>query len=117
MLRVATAIVRAWTTFYTWRMSATLRQERCAEIESDLWEFQQDRTESGSLEVAAQMLLRLVLGVPDDLGWRLEHTANSIRSEGRSMCSSSTASRRRFLIRFGASIGVSVHYRSDPSRN
>ena len=83
MRRFAIAIVRAWTSLYTWRMSATLREERRAEIESDLWEFQHDRTESGSLEIAAQMLLRLVLGVPDDLGWRLEHTAvETERSHG-----------------------------------
>ena len=83
MLQLAIAVVRAWTSLYTWRMSATLREERRAEIESDVWEFQHDRRISGSLEVAAQMLLRLLLGMPDDLGWRLEHTAlESERSHG-----------------------------------
>jgi len=83
MLQLAIAVVRAWTSLYTWRMSATLREERRAEIESDVWEFQHDRRKSGSLEVAAQMLLRLLLGMPDDLGWRLEHTAlESERSHG-----------------------------------
>jgi uncharacterized protein (TIGR03435 family) len=83
MLRVAIAIVRAWTSFYTWRMSATLRQERRAEIESDLWEFQRDAGENHSLNVAAHVLLRFLLGIPDDVGWRVEHTtAESARARG-----------------------------------
>src|SRR5882757_3322934 len=73
MLRFAVAVVRAWTSLYTWRMSKTLQEERRAEIESDLWEFQRDAADSDPLSVASHMLLRLLIGIPDDLGWRAEH--------------------------------------------
>jgi uncharacterized protein (TIGR03435 family) len=54
-------------------MSQTLQEERRAEIESDLWEFQHDVAGRHSLCVPAHMLLRLLSGIPDDLGWRAEH--------------------------------------------
>jgi len=53
-------------------MPEALRQTRRAEIESDLWESQHERRPESDLGVAAQMWLRLVRGVPDDLLWRLE---------------------------------------------
>ena len=74
-LRVAIATVRAWTRIYTWRMPAALREERRAEIESDLWEFQEDTAGAGGLRPAAHVLVRLVLGIPDDVCWRMEQSA------------------------------------------
>jgi uncharacterized protein (TIGR03435 family) len=56
-------------------MSITLREERRAEIESDLWESQHDEAKTDSLDVAAHILFRLLVGIPDDLGWRAEHAA------------------------------------------
>ena len=75
MLRLALAVVRAWTALYTWRMSTTLREDRRAEIESDLWEFLHYRAGSDSLSIAAHMFIRLLIGIPDDLGWRLDQVA------------------------------------------
>lgn len=70
MVRFAIAIARGWTRLYTWSMPARLRDERRAEIESDMWEFLQDSDDRRS--PGAQILFRLVMGVPDDLGWRIE---------------------------------------------
>src|SRR5438094_8714239 len=47
LLRLAIAFVRKWTRVYTARMSPELREARRAEIESDLWEVQQDRIARG----------------------------------------------------------------------
>jgi len=71
-LRCAVCLVRAWTRGYTWRLDAMTRDARLAEIESDLWEFQNDPIGSGSLRPAMHILARLALGIPADLGWRLE---------------------------------------------
>ena len=74
-MRVAIAAVRAWTRVYTWRMPAALREGRRAEIESDLWEFQEDAAGRRGPGHAAHVLFRLVLGIPDDLCWRMEQAA------------------------------------------
>jgi hypothetical protein len=68
---LATSLVRAWTHAYTWRLEPAVRDRRRAEIESELWEFEQD-PERGK-HPAAHMLVRLLVGIPDDLSWRAEH--------------------------------------------
>lgn len=72
-LDLAGALVRAWTLTYTWRLEPAVRDRRRAEIESELWEFQQD-PERGAYP-AAHMVVRLLAGIPDDLSWRAEHQA------------------------------------------
>jgi hypothetical protein len=72
-LEVVSALVRAWTHLYTSRVEPRIRDTRRAEIASDLWEFQQD-PERGTYP-AAHVLARLLIGIPDDLVWRAEHTA------------------------------------------
>jgi uncharacterized protein (TIGR03435 family) len=71
-LRLAIACVRAWTRLYTWRMPREPQETRRAEIESDLWESQRDAAGGDRLESAPHILLRLLIGIPDDLGWRVE---------------------------------------------
>jgi hypothetical protein len=66
-------IVRAWTRLYTWRLPAAVRQRRCAEIESDLWEFERDSIGTSPLVVAAHVVARLMFGMHADLAWRGEH--------------------------------------------
>jgi hypothetical protein len=70
-LVAACAIVRAWTCVYTWRLPAYVRDARRAEIASDLWECRQDPAYGSNLRAALHVLLRLLLGVPDDLEWRV----------------------------------------------
>jgi uncharacterized protein (TIGR03435 family) len=67
--------VRGWTWLYTWHMSSLCRETRRAEIESDLWEFQCDAAEDHRLRSALHILVRLLIGIPDDLGWRVEQGA------------------------------------------
>lgn len=69
-LGFASAIVRAWTHAYTWRLEAAVRDRRRAEIDSELWEFQQD-PERGNY-AALHVIARLLIGIPDDLSWRAE---------------------------------------------
>jgi hypothetical protein len=74
-LGAALATVRGWTRLYTTRMEPALRDARRAEIESDLWELHEDARRRGASPtlIAIHMLLRLVLGIADDLAWRAEH--------------------------------------------
>jgi hypothetical protein len=78
-LELAIALVRLWTRVYTARMSPRLGAARRAEIESDLWEFQQDRVGRGSLPPIVHVLVRLVRGIPDDLCWRAAHASVAVR--------------------------------------
>ena len=72
LLRFAVSLVRGWTRAYTWRMPSDLGEFRCAEIESDLWELQQDLDRGRGLSPAAQVLGRFFMGLPDDVFWRVE---------------------------------------------
>jgi hypothetical protein len=69
-LDTANAIVRTWTSLYTARLPDTTRDDRRAEIESDLWELAHDVDDPDALAPAVLVLARLVRGVPDDLQWR-----------------------------------------------
>jgi hypothetical protein len=76
-LGVSSAIVRGWTRLYTWRLPALARDTRRAEIDSDLWEYSQDRgAEPGvasALASALHVIARLIAGIPDDVSWRVSH--------------------------------------------
>ena len=52
----AVAVLRAWTHVYTWRLDPGLRERRRAEIESDLWEFQQDPAANRGLNPTLHVL-------------------------------------------------------------
>ena len=83
LLRFAVAAVRAWTWLYTRRVEPALAEARREDIESDLWEYQHDPT-SDDRHPAVHILTRLVMGVPSDLGWRVEHVPSvdqTIRSK------------------------------------
>ncbi len=72
---VALALTRAWTRLYTYRMPQEAREARRAEIDSDLWEWEQDLRATGRGVDAAHAVARLLGGVADDLSWRLEQTS------------------------------------------
>ncbi len=73
LLPAAIALARAWTRLYTWRLPPSLRESRRAEIESDLWESCHDAGQR--LSPAVQVIVRLLLGIPDDLQWRMTHAS------------------------------------------
>jgi hypothetical protein len=52
-------------------MSEDLRENRIAEIESDLWELQHDPV-SRRLHPSLHIVARLIMGVPCDVCWRVE---------------------------------------------
>ena len=70
-LHLAIVLVRVWTRIYTWRLPHAICESRRAEIESDLWESRHDR--AAGIASAFQMIARLLLGIPDDLTWRVAH--------------------------------------------
>ena len=57
-----------WVGWYTRGLSERAREERWAEIESDLWEHRADAGPGG--RTAFALLSRTVRGVPADLSWR-----------------------------------------------
>jgi len=85
LIDLAINCVRAWTWLYTWRMPTAPREMRRAEIASDLWESQRDATAGDGLGGALHILLRLLIGIPDDLGWRVEQAAATGALEQGSM--------------------------------
>jgi hypothetical protein len=69
--RVVIALIRGWTRIYTFRVPAPIGQQRRDGIESDLWESQHD-PDGGAFAGARQLAIRLVLGMPSDVVWRVE---------------------------------------------
>ena len=72
--RAAIAAMRAWTTLYTSGLPIEQRDARREEIDSDLWESVND-TATDRRTLALQIAVRLIAGIPDDLGWRSEQAA------------------------------------------
>jgi TonB family protein len=73
--RAAAATVRLWTHIYTYGLPSTIRDARREEIASDLWHATRDPENSSVWRLGLQTLLRLLLGLPDDLQWRVEQQA------------------------------------------
>jgi len=71
----ATACVRAWTWLYTQGLPGNERTARRNEIASDLWECQCDAAAGPGFGSSLHLLVRLLIGIPDDLGWRVEHAS------------------------------------------
>ena len=68
----ASAAVRKWVRFYTWRVPPAVAAERRELIESDLWDETQAAQWLGETNVLGrQRLSRLVRGMPADVTWRL----------------------------------------------
>jgi len=65
----AAACVRCWTRVYTWRLPDAVRDRRREEIESDLWESSQD-PQMADRQFVMQTMMRLAVGMADDLAWR-----------------------------------------------
>ena len=75
--------VRAWVRLYTAGLPSGLRDDRREEVDGDLWEQVHD-AETGQRDgppLATHLMLRMLLGLPDDLLWRLAHISS--RDQGR----------------------------------
>jgi hypothetical protein len=66
------SLVRGWTTVYTLGLATEDRARRQQEIESDVWESLND---PDAAPHSLTLLARLIAGIPDDLGWRVEQPA------------------------------------------
>jgi hypothetical protein len=74
LLDLAISTTRGWTGAYTRGLPQDVRAERREEIDCDLWE-QRRLAELGresALGTATHVLFRLILGMPEDLLWRIE---------------------------------------------
>jgi hypothetical protein len=71
----ATTVVRGWVGLYTRGLLPDLRDGRRAEIESDLWAQAEESAMAGHppITLDIEMVTRLVLGIPADIGWRWSH--------------------------------------------
>ena len=69
---LAARLTQRWVRAYTAHLDPARRDTRRAELASDLWEHEADakRRGLGSIRVNAQMVRRLVAGIPADLSWR-----------------------------------------------
>ena len=85
LLRPAVGCVRLWTKIYTSGLPSDVRETRRAEIASDVWHSVHDPDCDAPWKLALQMILRLLLGVPNDLGWRAEHLTAPERSRIRAV--------------------------------
>jgi hypothetical protein len=97
--RFVSALTRIWTTFYTVGLSGSLRQARRAEIESDLWDQQYFAFLQGEprSQTASHIFLRLLLGVPSDVAWRV--TAGfGAQKEGSVMIAESSTNRITLVV-------------------
>jgi hypothetical protein len=90
LLVLAVSIVRTWTRVYTWRMQPAMREARCAEVESDLWEFRRDPRRERGINPAVQVVVRMLLGMPDDLRWRAAHPSVRERPVWRTIALTAT---------------------------
>jgi hypothetical protein len=68
-------LVRGWVDLYTRGVPAGLRAARRDEIDDDLWCQQEEATAMGRSprSLAAEVVLRLLFGMPADVSWRLAH--------------------------------------------
>ena len=84
-LRACAATVQVWTRVYTAGLAPEIRDARRDEIACDLWHGMREAEDGAAWLPGLQMLLRLALGVPDDLGWRVEHQRDDRARIGRRM--------------------------------
>jgi hypothetical protein len=93
LINASSALCRLWTRTYTLGMPGGQRGARLAEIESDLWEFRNDEVNARqpATFLAAAVLARLITGMPNDLGWRMEHADGHLRVRLRSFVAATAA--------------------------
>jgi hypothetical protein len=106
--------IRWWVRLYTAGLPAQTRDDRRAEIESDLWEETRFAAEHDlhRLSLALSVWSRWLLGVADDVMWRAEQRA-SLRdtprqATGRSSWALGTSPRRLLGLGAGAAIAITV---------
>jgi hypothetical protein len=105
---LATRLVRAWTRLYTHGLPRAERAARRAEIDSDLWEFEHDPAAPQGGWGATQVLARLLIGIPDDLAWRMDVGAKAHRAPVRALAAAGMMMGPRRVSAFGLSATIHV---------
>jgi hypothetical protein len=74
LLDLSIGVTRSWTATYTRGLPHDTRAERREEIDSDLWDHKRlaDLEREPANGTAMQILVRVALGIPADLLWRME---------------------------------------------
>jgi hypothetical protein len=112
LLALSALATSRWAGFYTRKLPESQRLDRIGEIESDLWEHSSHGRRSGVTEadIAFEILLRLVLGVPADLLWRRSvfARASGMRTAAGSLDLSKGALKmtKRVLVSFSNAVAV-----------
>jgi hypothetical protein len=92
-IALAAALTRAWVAAYTLGVVHPLRDERRAELASDIWEQAHATPAPGAVH-ALSLLWRCLRGVPADLSWRIEHRAGTGPALGGAMSRAGARTRR-----------------------
>jgi hypothetical protein len=76
---IAETVVLGWVSLYTLGSEEGSRQDRRAEIESDLWEHRNHATRKGdgSAAISLAILGRWMAGIPADVSWRFSQLHSS----------------------------------------
>jgi TonB family protein len=80
--RMAMAIVRIWTRVYTAGLPRPERERRREEVDADVWETAHAERRVPGAPAAVEVLARLLTGVADDIGWRVEREVAMTRTSG-----------------------------------
>jgi hypothetical protein len=106
----AATLVRRWVGLYTRGLPAEVRDARRAEIESDLWSQSEEAALLGRAQrsVGTEMLARLVLGIPADIGWRQTHRRGNAPSNRKEIAMREPRSRQiwTFIGAVWAALGL-----------
>jgi hypothetical protein len=99
-------LVRGWVDLYTRGMPAPMRAARRDEIDDDLWCEHEEAAAIGrsGRSLGADLVLRLVLGMPADISWRLMYRGRAASGLERSP-SMSTSVLGVFAIVAGLTFG------------
>lgn len=108
LLPLATRLVRAWTRVYTHGLPRAERTARRAEIDSDLWEFEHDLEAPQGGWAATQVFVRLLVGIPDDLAWRMDVGAAAHRAPVRALAAAGVMTGPRRVSAFGLAATIHV---------
>jgi hypothetical protein len=85
-------LVRGWVRVYTSGLPAELRDARRDEIDDDLWCQHEEAAALGrsARSLDADMVMRLLFGIPADLSWRLTYRGKPVASSLERSSSMST---------------------------
>jgi uncharacterized protein (TIGR03435 family) len=108
LLPLAMTLVRTWTRVYTHGLPQAERNDRQAEIESDLWEFTHDPDAPQGGWAAMQILARLLTGIPDDVAWRIDAGATAHHAPVSALAEAGLPTGPRRVSAFGVAATIHV---------